>query len=188
MKWMKSKIYNYPMDVVIACGIALGTVVICSFIGTAVSYIVAAFIACCSILYAIICFIKNLLNNKGLKCIRIDYALFSKRIAWINQKKSRNMTGCPQYEFCIELCELLKEIPKGTTCYCCTHELIKEKLQKMEKRGIISKVDVTEAYKKDLINLKKVLKTGKCNKCKKAAKCSLFKNEITQFYSIKFVK
>lgn len=92
------------------------------------------------------------------------------------------MNKCPQKEFVRELSIMLKEIPEGTLCYCCTHELIKEHIIKKYPEAIVS-----EAYIKDLKWLKRKLKTKKCKQCT-AEKCTLLISDKTQFYSIKFLK
>ena len=78
---------------------------------------------------------------------------------------------------------LLTNIPNGTECYCCTHEKIKELIEKQYPNAQITKV-----YKKDIQRLKKKIKTGRCEKCKKLNDCTINDKEQAQFYAIKFIK
>lgn len=136
------------------------------------------------LIYYIANMIMNRKRSKNLKYLHYGYILFCKKYVWINQNviKKRDMNKCPQREFVRELGVILKEIPEGTICYCCTHEMIKNHIIKKYPDA-----EVTEAYTKDLKRLKKKMKTKKCKQCK-VENCSLLKSDITQFYSIRFVK
>lgn len=136
------------------------------------------------LLYFLVNVVVNQRKNKKMYYLQYGYILFYKKALWINQqvKKKRDMNKCPKKEFVKELVVMLKEIPEGTTCYCCTHELIKKHILKK-----YPDVELTEAYKKDLKKLKRKLKTKRCEQCT-STKCTLFQREKTQFYSIKFVK
>lgn len=125
------------------------------------------FIPC---LYVLWNFFLNKKRNEQYNYFNCNYFLFSKKRVWINQKV-----------FTKELHDIYNHIPKGTICYCCTHEIIKKHIIRKFRNS-----EVTLATKKNLIKLKKKLKTNKCSTC--SLDCSLLKSDITQFYSIKFVK
>lgn len=122
-------------------------------------------------------------KNHFLWCKR---SIFLKNKIWIVQsvhriEECKNL--CPQFEFAKEMKNLLTNIPNGTECYCCTHEKIKELIEKQYPNAQITKV-----YKKDIQRLKKKIKTGRCEKCKKLNDCTINDKEQAQFYAIKFIK
>lgn len=175
---MKKFLYNMTPELVIIWVIVLlciPLIIICKEAG---------------ILYCIIliCFLGhvcwNFVINRDRSYLSCNHSIFSKNSIWINQKSftSGNKDECPQYEFVKEMISMLKEIPDGTTCYCCTHELIKNHIIRFYHNA-----EVTPVYKKDLKRLKKKLKTKKCDICK-SEKCTLLVKDKTQFYAIKFIK
>lgn len=136
------------------------------------------------LIYFFVNIVVNQVKSKNLNYFQYGYILFCKKLVWINQhvKKKRDMNKCPQKEFVRDLGTMLKEIPEGTICYCCTHELIKKHILVKYPEA-----EITEAYKKDLKRLKRKMKNNKCKKCT-VKECTLLKSDKTQFYSIRFVK
>lgn len=143
------------------------------------------------ILYVFLNFVISIKRNHNLKYLKLNYPLFYKKRVWINQKshisKKRDMNKCPQMEFAKELNTILKKINTGTICYCCTHEDIKKHIYKKKEKNEISFVTDEEAFRYDLIKLKKKIKIDKCDTCNSKT-CTLFESNNEQLYSIKFIK
>lgn len=179
MKRIKAFFYNNPINYIIA----LVLLIICAvgdlFIEK--NFKTLGLIIC---LYFFINVVVNIIRSRNLKYFRYGYPLFYKKIVWINQHVSifRDKNKCPKDEFKREMISHLNGIPVGTTCYCCTHELIKKHILKKYPQAEVSKT-----YIKDLRKLKKKMETKKCRSCSNKD-CTIFKNEKTQFYSIKFIK
>lgn len=119
-------------------------------------------------------------NNVFLCCKR---SLLVKNKVWIAQKcviNTKKVNGCPQYQFVKEMTKFLSQIPSGTECFCCTHDIIVKQIDKRYKNA-----QIVPAYTKDLRSLKKKLKTAQCNNCN-SSKCSINRSEKAQFYTVKF--
>lgn len=140
-------------------------------------------ILCIVVLLVIMLAIWNAKLNTGRKFFWCKHSLFCKQKVWIVQKTfiSRHNDDCPQYKLAKEMAGLLNNIPDGTVCYCCTHEVIKEHIVKKYPNS-----EITPIYKKNISRLKKAIKTNCCKHCIKR-NCSIFKNERAQFYAIKII-
>lgn len=179
MKRIKGVLYNNVPETLIAIGILLISILFFD------KNIIGTYLVLVALLLLIFNFLWNEKINKSLSYFKCRRSFFIPNCIWINQKTFiKNNGKCPQKEFVKDLKSILSSIPNGTICYCCTHELIKEHI---EKHKHIKNVMYTYCYTKDLKKLKKRLKTNACNKCF-TKKCSLLKKDKTHFYSVKFVK
>ncbi len=178
---IKSIFYNNCPDLMLFL-IVLSVLAIAVFVSLGNWGILLEFL-CIAILFFVWLY-KGNKANENLSYFKCSYSLLAPNCVWINQKirMNRNQDKCPQLEFVKELDVILKVIPEGTICYCCTHDLIKEHILKRYPDA-----RTTEMYEKDLLRLKKKMKTMRCNQCK-AKKCTLLKHEKTQFYAISFIK
>ena len=141
-----------------------------------------------SIIFKIACLIImsnagwNILLNRKRKYLACNHSLIKRNCIWINQKlfPVKDADICPRHGFMNELENLLKSIPKGTICFCCTHNSITDQI--MNK---FPDVNMTPIYRKNLKKLKKSLISKKCKQCNKQ-KCPIYEDEIKQFYAVKF--
>lgn len=181
---IKAVFYNNVIDINLLC--------VCVIIIELVALLLncpclVAIVGTISLIYVVIYLISNYVFNKTfgkLKCLKYSKSLLVKNVVWINQRFRIVMDDynkCPQKEFVRELGILLKIIPKGTVCYCCTHEKIKKQIIRR-----FPEAECTLVYKKDLLGLKKKVKCKKCKQCANQ-KCSLNKKDKTLFYAIKWV-
>lgn len=136
------------------------------------------------LLITIVSVARNLVLNRKHYYLDCNRSFFRHKYVWINQcfKLWRPKDKCPQKEFVREMLQILKDLPEGTVCYCCTHEDIVKQIKKK-----FPDAKCTEAYKKDLKKLKKYLKSLNCKSCKSKT-CSLMQSKNTQFYSVEFIR
>lgn len=181
---IKRIFYNWCIDNILYYILCL-VLVVCSFYCfNEKMYIVLALILCnvfvCGLLLYFV--LRDKAINRNRNYLSCTYSIVRLKYVWINQKiaKNRDMNKCQQKEFVREMKDILKSLPKGTLCYCCTHELIVEHIK---KNCQLEKCD--ELYEKDLKKLKEKLEAGKCKSCNNKS-CTLKKSEVTQFYAIKF--
>jgi hypothetical protein len=181
MKRIKSFLYNNQTDYIVA----LVVIVVIGALYYITSIQMVGYMIVFPFIYTICNLIINKKNNRKYRFFNCNYFLFSKKKVWINQKVKirKKLDKCPKGEFVKEMTNLLNQIPKDTVCYCYTHDLIKNQIQKK-----CSIVDIELGTEKNLINLKRKLKVTECDSCPNIEECSLFKDEQTQFYSIKFYR
>ena len=126
--------------------------------------------------------IWNAKINKDKIFFWCKHSILNKKKVWIVQKMiiiNKN-NSCPRRDIAKEMLHLLDNLPSETTCYCCTHEVIKKHIEK-----IFSDVETTPIYRKNIKNLKKMIKSKKCKSCSNKKNCPISKGEKTQFYAIK---
>lgn len=127
-------------------------------------------------------YIRNAKLNKDKIFFWCKHSILNKNKVWIVQKMivlNKN-DSCPRFDIANEMLHLLDDLPSKTTCYCCTHEVIKKHIEKN-----FSDVEITPVYKKNIKNLKKMTKSKRCKSCSYKKNCSISKDEKTQFYAIK---
>lgn len=124
----------------------------------------------------------NIFLNRKRKYLACNRSMMRRNCIWISQKffTVKDADLCPRHSFMNELENLLESIPKGTTCFCCTHDSITDKIVNK-----FPNMNMTPTYRKNLKGLKKSLISKKCKRCDKQ-NCSIFKGETKQFYSVKF--
>ena len=121
-------------------------------------------------------------NNIFFCCKR---SLLVKNKIWIAQRftiDTKKVNGCPKRQLVKEMTTLLSQVPSGTECFCCTHDIIVKQIEKRYKNA-----QIAPAYTKDLKFLKKKIKTAKCDNCSARSMCSMNRSEKTQFYTAKFI-
>ena len=179
---IKAVFYNDIIDMLFLCAgsiVAILALVLKNFCLMAVMLIVI-------LLYLVFYIRYNCKFNNSvgkLSCLKLSKSLIIKNSVWINQRNiivRGNDNKCPQKEFVRELSIVLNSIPKGTVCYCCTHEKIKKQIVKK-----FPNAKCTVVYKKDLLKLKRRIKSKKCKLCTNQ-NCTLKKNDMTFFYAIKY--
>ena len=191
MKRLKGIIYNFTTEIIVfACIIMIWLIFIfygLMFNPNSLWITMIIGVLFCSIILLLLIVIVNLiisvvLNRKRyyLICTR---SFFRPRHVWINQfvRVWRSKDKCPQKEFVREMLQIINDLPKGTVCYCCTHEDIVKHIKKK-----FPDAKCTEAYRKNLKKLKKRLKSKQCESCKRK-NCPLMESKDTQFYSVKFI-
>lgn len=183
---IKSITYNYTTDhvallpFVIMFGICLYTQNIINF---AIFILIASFI--------IISITANILRNKERNYIILNYCLFDKKKVWINQKvkkSSKNNTKCLRYEFLRAIILNLKNIDKNAICYTYTHEFLVKHLLEKESRNEVIILKNVFIKEKSLNKVRKSLQNDKCRSCKEKENCSIFAEETTKYYAVKFIK
>lgn len=179
MRRIKAFLYNNQIDLVISI---FGSIILI-LLSLIRHQIIIDILFCVLMIYGVATIILNFIKSKNLKYLQYGCPLLYKKAVWINQRinPKGNSRKCPQKEFVKELNIIFKEIPDGTTCYCCTHELIKKHILKK-----FPSAEVSKAYTKNLKRIKKKIMVRQCKRCQ-AKKCSVLKNSNTQFYAVKFV-
>lgn len=126
--------------------------------------------------------IRSKIKHKNIHYFCCYHSIIKPRHVWINQSVSRrrNKSKCPQKEFVRDMIKICKSLPKGTECYCCTHELIVKHIKRK-----FPNAECTPVYRKDLKRLKKKIKSVQSEKCSDE-NCPLTKSEVEQFYAVKF--
>lgn len=180
MERIKAFFYNNQFNYIIVVALIVVDLICCLFVNDKEILLISVFIA----LYFFINLFFNKIRSHNSKYFRYGYPLFYKKVVWINQRMhlKKDQNECPKFEFIKDMKTMIKDIPEETTCYCCTHELIKKHIVKKYPDA-----EVTEAYIKDIKKLKKKMRVKKCQQCSNR-NCNLLTSDKTQFYSIKFVK
>jgi hypothetical protein len=130
--------------------------------------------------------LRNIIGNGSWFYFKCSKSYVFRKCMWINQrvKWNRDKTECPQKKFVVEMLKIIDSIPRGTKCYCYTHEIIKDHIIKSKK---IHNVEYVYSYSKNIKRLKKQLRNECCKKCL-SINCNLLTNEKTQFYAVSFIK
>lgn len=185
-KIFKSVFYNTPAGAITGPIIALIGLSISSY-NSQVEVLFLFGLCCflCGTIIFIISIIPPRKYNKGLRYMTCIPSIFNKNKVWFNFRIIiiRDNKKCPKIDFMYEMKKSIKKLPKGTICYCNTHEEILKVIKNQ-----IPAVEADEIYTSKLKFIKISMHNKHCKTCYERKKeCSIYNYDKMQFYAVKFI-